>query len=92
MGLQSRLPALSDDAELGVQKEQLVTRDGQADLAFTGTLVASAAPPAAPEGRWKEYRIHETSGGKHVFSRVTRNVSTEQPDAYDAEVFDPSPS
>jgi hypothetical protein len=90
--LQSRLPALDDDPDIGVQKEQTVIRDGKADLAFTGTLVASAAPPSAPKGHWQEYRIYETNGGKHVFSKVTRSVFTEEQDAHEAEVFDPSPS
>jgi len=90
--LQSSLPSLGDDADVGVQKEQLVTRDGKADLRFTGTLLASAAPPSAPQGQWQEYRIYETNGGKHVFSKVTRSVIAEKQDTYDAEVFDPSPS
>ena len=90
--LQSRLPALDDDADVGVQKEQLVTRDGKADLAFTGVLLASAAPDSAPKGHWQEYRIYQTSGGKHVFSRVTRTVFAEEDDTHEAEVFDPAPS
>jgi hypothetical protein len=89
--LQSALPRLGDDAEVGVEKDQLVTRDGKADLAFRGTLRASAAPASAPQGQWQEYRIYETAGGKHVFSKVTRNVSAEQDDAHEAEVFDPAP-
>jgi hypothetical protein len=75
-----------------VQKEQLVTRDGKADLAFTGVLLASAAPDSAPKGHWQEYRIYQTSGGKHVFSRVTRTVFAEEDDTHEAEVFDPAPS
>jgi hypothetical protein len=90
--LQNRLPALDDDSDIGVQKEHIVTRDGEADLAFTGTLVASAAPSSAPKGQWQEYRIYETNAGKHVFSRVTRNVLAEEQDTHKAEVFDPSPS
>jgi len=90
--MQSRLPALDDDPDVGVQKEQIVIRDGKADLAFTGTLLASAAPPSAPQGHWQEYRIYETSGGKHVFSKVTRSVFAEEQDTHEAEVFDPSPS
>lgn len=90
--MQSRLPALDDDADVGVQKEQLVTRDGKADLAFTGVLLASAAPDSAPKGHWQEYRIYQTSGGKHVFSRVTRTVFAEEDDTHEAEIFDPSPS
>ena len=89
---QSRLPALDDDSDIGVQKEHIVTRDGKADLTFTGTLLASAAPPSAPKGKWKEYRIYQTTGGKHVFSKVSRTVYAEDQDAYEAEVFDPNPS
>ncbi len=90
--MQSRLPVLDDDSDVGVQKEQNVIRDGKADLAFTGTLLASAAPPSAPKGQWQEYRIYETNGGKYVFSKVTRSVFTEAQDTHEAEVFDPSPS
>jgi hypothetical protein len=89
---QSRLPALDDDNDVGVQKEQIVTRDGKADLGFTGALLASAAPASAPRGRWQEYRIYQTNGGKHVFSKVTRTVFVDEDDAYEAEVFDPAPS
>jgi hypothetical protein len=90
--LQNRLPALGDDTDVGVQKEHIVVRDGKADLAFTGTLLASAAPPSAAKGHWQEYRIYETSGGKHVFSKVSRSVFAEEPETHEAEVFDPSPS
>jgi hypothetical protein len=91
LALQNLLPALEDDADVGVPTEHIVVRDGKADLAFTGTLLASAAPPAAPKGEWQEYRIYETSGGKHVFSKVTRSVFAEDRDVHEAEVFDPSP-
>ena len=90
--LQSRLPALDDDADVGVQKQHLITRDGKADLTFTGTLLASAAPSSAPQGSWKEYRIYSTNGGKHVFSKITRSVEAEKQDTHEAEVFDPAPS
>src|SRR3984957_5805965 len=90
--MQSRLPGLDDDRDVGVQKEQVVVRDGKADLAFTGTLLASAAPSSAPEGHWAEYRVYATSAGKHVFSKITRRVLGEEHDAHEAEVFDPSPS
>jgi hypothetical protein len=90
--IQSRLPALDDDTDVGVQKSQIVIRDGKADLAFTGKLIASAAPPAAFKGRWQEYRIYETDGGKHVFSKVKRSVFADEHDTHEAEVFDPSPS
>lgn len=90
--MRSSLPALADDADIGVQKQQLVTRDGKADLSFVGTLLASAAPSSAPQGQWREYRIYETNGGKHVFSKVTRNIVADQPDTCEADVFDPAPS
>ncbi len=90
--MQSRLPVLDDDAEVGVQKDQVVTRDGKADLAFEGTLRASAAPATAAKGKWQEYRVYETTGGKHVFSKVTRSIYAEDQDTYEAEVFDPAPS
>jgi len=90
--LQNRLPALDDDADVGVQREHVVTRDGKADLSFTGTLLASAAPSSAPKGNWQEYRIYATSGGKHVFSKLTRSVYAGEEDQHEAEAFDPSPS
>jgi hypothetical protein len=90
--MRDRLPALDDDAEVGAQKEHIVTRDGEADLRFTGVLLAAAAPASAPKGQWQEYRVYQTSGGKHVFSKVTRNVLEEEQDIHEAEVFDPSPS
>jgi hypothetical protein len=90
--MQSRLPILDDDPDVGIQKEQIVIRDGKADLAFPGKLLASAAPLSAPKGQWQEYRVYETSGGKHVFSKVSRSVVAEEQDTHEAEVFDPSPS
>ena len=90
--MRSRLPAVDDDADIGVAKEQIVIRDGKADLAFTGTLLASVAPPSADQEQWEEYRIYGTNGGKHVFSKVTRTVFAEEQDRYNAEVFEPSPS
>jgi hypothetical protein len=90
--MQSRLPALDDDSDVGIQKEQIVIRDGKADLAFPGKLLASAAPPSAPKGQWQEYRVYETTGGKHVVSTVTRSVFADEHDTHEAEVFDPSPS
>jgi hypothetical protein len=90
--MRDQLPALDDDSDVGVQKEHIVTRDGKADLRFAGALLASAAPESAPEGHWEEYRIYQTSGGKHVFSKVTRNVLEKDEDTHEADVFDPSPS
>jgi hypothetical protein len=90
--MRSRLPALEDDGDVGIEKEHLVTRDGKADLLFMGVLLASAAPASTPKGDWQEYRIYRTNGDKHVFSRVTRHVREDEKDAYEAEVFDPAPS
>jgi hypothetical protein len=90
--MQNRLPVLDDDPDIGLEKEQIVIRDGKADLAFTGRLLASAAPSSAPKGQWREYRIYETNGGKHVFSKITRSVFAEEQDTHEAEVFEPSPS
>jgi hypothetical protein len=92
LAMQDHLPALDDDADVGVQKEQIVTRDGKADLRFTGVLLASAAPASAPGGHWQEYRIYQTDGGKHVFSKLARSVLEKDEDTHQAEVFDPSPS
>ena len=88
-----RLPTLDDDAAVGVEKEQIVTRDGKADLGFTGTLLASAGPAVPPKkDDWQEYRIYQTNGGKHVFSKVTRSILADKDDSYEADVYDPSPS
>jgi hypothetical protein len=91
--MRSRLPALDDDADVGVEKEQIVTRDGKADLGFTGTLLASAGPATVPKkDDWQEYRVYQTNGGKHVFSKVTRSVLADKDDSFEADVYDPSPS
>jgi hypothetical protein len=92
VSLFKRLPQLDDDAEVGVEKEHRVVRDNKADLAFVGTLRASAALPSETEGYWQEYRIYETDGGKHVFSKITRSVFERESDRHEAEVFDPAPS
>jgi hypothetical protein len=90
--MQSRLPALDDDPYVGIDKEHVVVRDGKADLAFAGKLLVSAAPASAPKGRWQEYRIYATNGGKHVFSKVTRTMFANEQDNHEAEIFDPAPS
>jgi hypothetical protein len=90
--MQTRLPVLDDDPDVGVQKQQIVIRDGKADLAFSGKLLASAAPSSAPKGHWQEDRVYETDGGKHVFSKVTRSIFAEEQDTHEADVFDPAPS
>ncbi len=88
----SRLPALEDDGDLGVEKEHIVTRDGKADLLFMGALLASAAPASPPKGNWQEYRIYKTDGDKHVFSKVTRTVLEDEDDKFEADVYDPAPA
>ena len=90
--LQSRLPSLDDYEDIGVQKEHIVVRDGKPDLAFSGTLLASAAPPVATKGHWDELRAYQTSAGKHVFSKIKRTVYVEEHDECQAEVFDPAPT
>ena len=91
--MRDHLPALDDDGDLGVQKEQVVVRDGKPDLAFTGALLASVASlSSTDQEHWEEYRIYETDGGKHVFSKVTRSVFVQEQDRHSAEVFEPSPS
>lgn len=90
--MRSRLPALEDDGDVGVEKEHRVTRDGKADILFMGVLLASAAPAAAPKGHWQEYRIYHTNGFKHVFSGVTRSIREDEEDVREADVFDPAPA
>jgi hypothetical protein len=92
MRMQSRLPALEDDADVGVEKDLIVTRDGKADFRFTGTLLASAAPDCARDGHWQEYRVYQTRAGKHVFHKVNRTTLVEEHDTHEAEIFDPAPS
>jgi hypothetical protein len=89
--LQSRLPSLDDSESIGVQKEHIVVRDGKPDLVFNGTLLASAAPDVAIKGRWDEFRVYQTSAGKHVFSKMNRTIYVEEQDTCEAEVFDPDP-
>jgi hypothetical protein len=89
---QSHLPALDDDGDIGVEKEHTVIRDDQADLTFTGRLLASAAPTPTGDDKWEEYRVYDTTGGKHVFSKVMHSVYVKEPDHHAAEVYDPAPS
>jgi hypothetical protein len=89
--LQSRLPSLDDYEDVGVQKEHIVVRDGKPDLVFNGTLLASAAPSVAIKGHWDEFRVYQTSAGKHVFSKIDRTIYVEEQDKSEAEVFDPDP-
>lgn len=90
--LRERLPSLQDDVEVGIEREHLVARDGKADLTFIGTLLAAAAARCADKAYWQEYRIFHTSGGKHVFSKVTRTVYADENDKHEADVFDPAPA
>ena len=90
--LQNRLPLLDDVDDIGAQREQIVVRDGKPDLAFTGSLLASAAPSSASKGYWEELRVYQTSAGKHVFSKIKRTVFAEEHDEHQAEIFDPAPT
>jgi hypothetical protein len=90
--LQGRLPALPDDGDVGVSKNHVVGRDGKADLAFDGTLLASAAPSTVPHDQWQELRVYETSAGKYVFSKITRHLALDEEDEHEAEIFEPEPS
>src|ERR1700754_3549746 len=92
MEKRNRLLALGDDGDVGVEKEQLVVRDNKADLAFTGTLLASAAPENITDDYWWEYRVYQTNAGKHVFSKVCRTIFANKADEHEADVFDPEPS
>ena len=47
-GMRTGLPALDDDADVGVQKEHIVTRDGKADLLFTGVRCLIPLRPRCP--------------------------------------------
>jgi hypothetical protein len=81
------LPKLIDDADIGVQKEHVVPRDGTPDLKFRGALLASSGPAGRyGKDRWREYRVYRTAGGNHVFSRVGRSVYPGERDKWDAQV------
>jgi hypothetical protein len=82
--MQQRLPKLDDDDDVGVEKEFTVTRDGDRDLKFRGTLLASAAPECRGQERWREYRVYKTVGGKYVLSRVGRSVLHNERDKFEA--------
>jgi hypothetical protein len=82
-----RLPALDDDADIGVEKEYIVQRDGAADLKFVGTLLASAAPNNDGQGRWREYRVYHTVGGSYVFSKIGRSVLADERDRFEADMW-----
>jgi hypothetical protein len=80
----SRLPALDDDLDIGHEKEHIVPRDGQPDLRFKGTLLASAAPDQNTTGeRWKEYRVYRTKAGRYVFATVGRSIKDGERDRFD---------
>jgi hypothetical protein len=73
--MQGRLPVLDDDPDVRVQKEQSVTGDGKADLAFTGMLLASAAPPSAPMGQWQDRPIRQQAA-KSLKRFLTASAAT----------------
>ena len=83
----NRLPKLDDDDQVGVETEHLVRRDGEPDLRFVGTLLASAAPDFRGQDRWREYRVYRTAGGAYVFSRVGRSVREDELDKFEAQTW-----
>ena len=90
--MQQRLPKLDDDDNVGVEKAHTVQRDGEPDLKFRGTLLASAAPPCYGQDRWREYRVYKTKGGTYVLSRIGRSILSDERDKFEAESWKPDPS
>src|ERR1700735_1800370 len=68
------LPRLPDDDLVGIEMDHVVVRDGQPDLKFRGTLLASVASESARTGRWRELRVYSTAAGKNVFLEVGQSV------------------
>lgn len=85
--MQSQLPKLDDDADVGKLREHTVQRDDEPDLKFTGTLKASAAPEFRAQQRWREYRVYETKAGHLVLSRVGRSIKEGERDKFEAHIF-----
>jgi hypothetical protein len=73
-----------------------IHRDNEANLTFTGELIASAATSennAHPDysgtaGRWQELALYKTEGGKLVCSRVERTCWQGEHDHHTAAVCD----
>ena len=82
-----RLPKLDDDDDVGVEKEQIVIRDGEPDLKFRGTLLASAAPAFRGQDRWREYRVYRTAADKYVFSKIGRSILESEVDKFEARYW-----
>jgi EXLDI family protein len=82
--MRDRLPALADDDKIGVECDYLLPRDGEADYRFTGSLVASAAPPDRGQERWREYRVYRTKRGRFVFSKIGRSIRDSEHDKFEA--------
>lgn len=85
--MMSNLPRLDDDADVGRVSEHTVRRDNQPDIAFVGTLKASAAPENRGQGRWREYRVYETKSGNLVLSRIGRSMLEGERDKFEALVY-----
>jgi len=83
----TRLPKLDDDGCIGVEMDHIVQRDGEADLKFTGTLLASTAPEFRGQDRWWEYRVYRTSGGTYVFSKTGRSILDDESDKFEAYLW-----
>jgi EXLDI family protein len=85
--MQQRLPKLDDDADVGIEKEFTVQRDGARDLKFRGTLLASAAPECRGQDRWREYRVYRTTNGTYVLSRIGRSVLNDELDRFEVDTW-----
>lgn len=85
--MRCRLPALDDDTQVGVLMEHVVPRDGEPDLRFKGTLLASAAPEFFGQDRWREYRVYRTAAGIYVFSKIGRSLMPGERDKFEAELW-----
>jgi hypothetical protein len=83
----AQLPKLEDDDKIGIEMQHVVQRDGEPDLSFVGTLLASAAPTNYGQERWREYRVYQTTGGTYVFSRVGRSILPNERDKFEAHTW-----
>ena len=85
--MQQRLPKLDDDDDVGVEKEFTVQREGEPDLKFRGTLIASVAPECYGQDRWREYRVYKTAGGTYVFSNIGRSIRSDERDKFQVKTW-----
>ena len=69
----------------------LVTRDGEADLRFTGVKLAhesSRKPDGPSNSRWTEITLYRTDSGKYVVERVAISVWEGENDKLEGFVCD----